>query len=113
MSKCSGKVIIVRDNNRFHRFEDGKCTCEDYMCTMSNLIKTRRAMTSTPNPTTTPSPTTTPTTAITAPAEMDHRPINLVDPVGPPVPQAQASSTSLLALPVSTQCIHQRPHTTN
>ncbi|CAL8169798.1 unnamed protein product [Prunus armeniaca] len=30
MSKCSGRVIIVRDNNRFHRFEDGKCTCGDY-----------------------------------------------------------------------------------
>ncbi|XP_062117656.1 putative pentatricopeptide repeat-containing protein At5g52630 [Humulus lupulus] len=30
MSKCSGRVIIVRDNNRFHRFEDGICTCRDY-----------------------------------------------------------------------------------
>ncbi|XP_071737544.1 putative pentatricopeptide repeat-containing protein At5g52630 [Rutidosis leptorrhynchoides] len=30
MSKCSGRVIIVRDNNRFHRFEDGKCSCSDY-----------------------------------------------------------------------------------
>ncbi|PON49242.1 DYW domain containing protein [Parasponia andersonii] len=30
MSKCSGRVIIVRDNNRFHRFEDGKCNCGDY-----------------------------------------------------------------------------------
>jgi pentatricopeptide repeat protein len=30
MSKCTGRVIIVRDNNRFHRFEDGKCTCGDY-----------------------------------------------------------------------------------
>ncbi|KAK1366215.1 RNA editing factor [Heracleum sosnowskyi] len=30
MSKCSGRVIIVRDNNRFHRFEDGKCSCGDY-----------------------------------------------------------------------------------
>ncbi|CAL5380664.1 unnamed protein product [Camellia sinensis] len=27
MSKCSGRVIIVRDNSRFHRFEDGKCSC--------------------------------------------------------------------------------------
>ncbi|KAD4584641.1 hypothetical protein E3N88_22242 [Mikania micrantha] len=26
MSKCCERVIIVRDNNRFHRFEDGKCT---------------------------------------------------------------------------------------
>ncbi|CAK7342518.1 unnamed protein product [Dovyalis caffra] len=30
MSKCSGRVLIVRDNNRFHRFEDGKCSCGDY-----------------------------------------------------------------------------------
>ncbi|KAG6640894.1 putative pentatricopeptide repeat-containing protein At5g52630 [Carya illinoinensis] len=30
MSKCTGRVIIVRDNNRFHRFEDGRCTCGDY-----------------------------------------------------------------------------------
>ncbi|QHN83430.1 hypothetical protein HN51_059912 [Arachis hypogaea] len=30
ISKCIGRVIIVRDNNRFHRFEDGKCTCGDY-----------------------------------------------------------------------------------
>ncbi|XP_030535788.1 putative pentatricopeptide repeat-containing protein At5g52630 [Rhodamnia argentea] len=30
MSKCTGRVIIVRDNNRFHRFEDGKCSCGDY-----------------------------------------------------------------------------------
>ncbi|KAI3733004.1 hypothetical protein L1987_64218 [Smallanthus sonchifolius] len=30
MSKCCGRVIIVRDNNRFHRFEDGKCSCRDY-----------------------------------------------------------------------------------
>ncbi|XP_022766706.1 putative pentatricopeptide repeat-containing protein At5g52630 [Durio zibethinus] len=30
MSKCSGRVIIVRDNNRFHHFVDGKCSCGDY-----------------------------------------------------------------------------------
>ncbi|CAA7051199.1 unnamed protein product [Microthlaspi erraticum] len=30
MSVCTGRVIIVRDNNRFHRFEDGKCSCNDY-----------------------------------------------------------------------------------
>ncbi|KAK9289437.1 hypothetical protein L1049_007592 [Liquidambar formosana] len=30
MSKCTARVIIVRDNNRFHRFEDGKCSCGDY-----------------------------------------------------------------------------------
>ncbi|TQE07272.1 hypothetical protein C1H46_007094 [Malus baccata] len=47
---------------------------------MSHLIRTRKAMTSTP------SLTTTPTTAATAPAKMDHRPVNSVDPVGPSVP---------------------------
>lgn len=30
MSKCSRRVIILRDYNRFHRFEDGKCSCGDY-----------------------------------------------------------------------------------
>ncbi|KAL0453084.1 UNVERIFIED_CONTAM: putative pentatricopeptide repeat-containing protein [Sesamum latifolium] len=30
MSKCTGRIIIVRDNNRFHRFENGKCSCGDY-----------------------------------------------------------------------------------
>ncbi|OVA17081.1 Pentatricopeptide repeat [Macleaya cordata] len=30
MSKCTGRTIIVRDNNRFHRFEDGVCSCGDY-----------------------------------------------------------------------------------
>ncbi|KAK6945317.1 Pentatricopeptide repeat [Dillenia turbinata] len=30
MSKCSGRTIIVRDYNRFHRFEDGKCSCNEY-----------------------------------------------------------------------------------
>ncbi|RXH83321.1 hypothetical protein DVH24_005574 [Malus domestica] len=72
---------------------------------MSHLIRTRRLVTSTP------SPTTTPTTAATAPAEMDHRPVNLVDPVGLLVPQAQASSTSSVALPVSARCNHRCPRT--
>uniref|UniRef100_A0A7N0SYE5 DYW domain-containing protein n=1 Tax=Kalanchoe fedtschenkoi TaxID=63787 RepID=A0A7N0SYE5_KALFE len=30
ISKCASRVIVVRDNNRFHRFEDGKCSCGDY-----------------------------------------------------------------------------------
>lgn len=30
MSKCSGRTIILRDYNRFHRFDDGKCSCNDY-----------------------------------------------------------------------------------
>ncbi|KAB2631230.1 transposase tnp2 [Pyrus ussuriensis x Pyrus communis] len=72
---------------------------------MSQLIRTQKAMTSTPRR------TTTPTIVATAPAEMDHRPMNHVDPVGPPVPHALASSTSLVALPVSAQRAHHRPCT--
>ncbi|CAN6721353.1 unnamed protein product [Malus baccata var. baccata] len=68
-------------------------------------------MTSTPSPTTTPPLTTTPTTSATASAKMDHRPMNLVDSVGPSVLQASASSTSSVALPVSTQSAHWRPCT--
>ncbi|CAA0812741.1 Putative pentatricopeptide repeat-containing protein [Striga hermonthica] len=30
MSKCTGRVITVRDNTRFHRFENGECSCGDY-----------------------------------------------------------------------------------
>ncbi|KAL5709434.1 putative pentatricopeptide repeat-containing protein [Ranunculus cassubicifolius] len=30
LSKCTGRILIVRDNNRFHRFEDGTCSCGDY-----------------------------------------------------------------------------------
>ncbi|CAM8892390.1 unnamed protein product [Rhodiola kirilowii] len=30
ISKCTSRVIVVRDNNRFHRFEDGQCSCGDY-----------------------------------------------------------------------------------
>ena len=30
MSKLSGRVIIVRDANRFHHFENGICSCGDY-----------------------------------------------------------------------------------
>ncbi|CAN6686651.1 unnamed protein product [Malus baccata var. baccata] len=77
MSKCSGRVIIVRDNNRFHSssglLESSPMNFD--IVVMSNLIRTWRAMTSTP------SSTTTPTNAATAPAEMDHRPVNPVDPV--------------------------------
>ncbi|CAN6562624.1 unnamed protein product [Malus baccata var. baccata] len=77
------------------------------MCTMSHLIRTRRAMTSTP------SLTTAPIIAATAPAEMDHRPVNPVNPVSPPVPQAHESSTTSVALPVSARRTHRRPCTTN
>ncbi|XP_058190731.1 pentatricopeptide repeat-containing protein At4g37170-like [Rhododendron vialii] len=30
ISKIVGRKIIVRDSNRFHCFEDGRCSCKDY-----------------------------------------------------------------------------------
>ena len=30
VSRIVGREIIVRDNNRFHRFKDGVCSCRDY-----------------------------------------------------------------------------------
>eukprot|EP00268_Persea_americana_P062851 TRINITY_DN8096_c0_g3_i1.p1 TRINITY_DN8096_c0_g3~~TRINITY_DN8096_c0_g3_i1.p1 ORF type:complete len:760 (+),score=126.47 TRINITY_DN8096_c0_g3_i1:385-2664(+) len=30
ISKLTGREIVVRDNNRFHRFKDGECSCKDY-----------------------------------------------------------------------------------
>lgn len=30
ISKIVNRIIIVRDMNRFHRFEDGSCSCSDY-----------------------------------------------------------------------------------
>ncbi|KAG9155893.1 hypothetical protein Leryth_004145 [Lithospermum erythrorhizon] len=30
MTLCTGRVIIVRDNSRFHMFSEGKCSCGDY-----------------------------------------------------------------------------------
>lgn len=30
LSKCTGRVVILRDNRRFHRFEDGLCSCGDF-----------------------------------------------------------------------------------
>ncbi|KAM7459408.1 hypothetical protein LguiA_036402 [Lonicera macranthoides] len=30
LSKILNKVFVVRDANRFHKFEDGFCSCEDY-----------------------------------------------------------------------------------
>ncbi|KAB2616619.1 hypothetical protein D8674_023207 [Pyrus ussuriensis x Pyrus communis] len=80
---------------------------------MSHLIRTRRAMTSTPSPMATSSPTTTPTTAATAPAKMDHRPVNPVDLVGLPVPQAQALSTASVLLLVSARRTYRCPRTTD
>ncbi|RXH89132.1 hypothetical protein DVH24_006110 [Malus domestica] len=115
MSKCSRRVIIVMDNNKFHSssglLESSPMDFDIVM--MSNLIRTRRAMTYTPSPTATPSLTTTPTTAATALAKMNHRLVNPIDPVGHPVPHTQASSTSSMALPVRARRTHRRPRTTN
>lgn len=30
ISKITGREIVVRDNNRFHHFVDGSCSCKDY-----------------------------------------------------------------------------------
>ncbi|XP_058083531.1 pentatricopeptide repeat-containing protein At4g21065-like [Magnolia sinica] len=30
LSKIYGRVIVVRDRNRFHRFSEGSCSCRDY-----------------------------------------------------------------------------------
>ncbi|PIA45158.1 hypothetical protein AQUCO_01700593v1 [Aquilegia coerulea] len=30
IAKVTGREIIVRDNNRFHCFKDGECSCKDY-----------------------------------------------------------------------------------
>ncbi|MQM14598.1 hypothetical protein Taro_047532 [Colocasia esculenta] len=30
VSRCTGRTVIVRDNNRFHRFDGGTCSCGDY-----------------------------------------------------------------------------------
>ncbi|PNT62189.1 putative pentatricopeptide repeat-containing protein At3g15130 [Brachypodium distachyon] len=30
LSSVVGRVLVVRDANRFHRFEDGVCSCKDY-----------------------------------------------------------------------------------
>ncbi|TQE08354.1 hypothetical protein C1H46_005982 [Malus baccata] len=51
-----------------------------------------------PRLTITPYPTTAPTIAVTAPAEMDHRPENPIDPVGPPIPQVPPHSRADVAI---------------
>ncbi|PKA54556.1 Putative pentatricopeptide repeat-containing protein [Apostasia shenzhenica] len=30
LTKCTGRVVILRDNRRFHHFQDGICSCGDY-----------------------------------------------------------------------------------
>jgi hypothetical protein len=30
ISKSTGREIILRDSNRFHRMKDGKCSCGEY-----------------------------------------------------------------------------------
>ena len=66
---------------------------------MSNLIRSRKAVTTAPRLI----PTAPPLAAI-APAKMDHMPI---DPIGTGVAQAPASS---VALPVSARRGHCSPH---
>ncbi|CAN6689673.1 unnamed protein product [Malus baccata var. baccata] len=73
---------------------------------MSELIRSRKAVTTAPH--SIPPP---PTAAATAPAEMDPRPTNSLDPIGPRVFQVPASSTSSVVLPASARCGHLHPHT--
>nr|CAD1817735.1 unnamed protein product [Ananas comosus var. bracteatus] len=30
LSKCTGRTVVLRDNHRFHRFENGQCSCGDF-----------------------------------------------------------------------------------
>jgi pentatricopeptide repeat protein len=30
LTKCTGRVVILRDNRRFHHFKDGTCSCGDF-----------------------------------------------------------------------------------
>ncbi|XP_072977145.1 putative pentatricopeptide repeat-containing protein At5g52630 [Typha angustifolia] len=30
LSKCTGRTVVLRDNHRFHRFENGECSCRDF-----------------------------------------------------------------------------------
>lgn len=30
LTKCTGRVVVLRDNRRFHRFEGGVCSCGDF-----------------------------------------------------------------------------------
>ncbi|KAG8056021.1 hypothetical protein GUJ93_ZPchr0001g32449 [Zizania palustris] len=30
LSKCTGRIVVLRDNRRFHQFEDGECSCGDF-----------------------------------------------------------------------------------
>ncbi|CAN6560230.1 unnamed protein product [Malus baccata var. baccata] len=73
---------------------------------MSRIIlsRSRKVVTATPRPTTTP-----PIFAATATTKMEPRLVNLVDLVGPEVPQAPASTTSSMALLVSVRRAHRRP----
>ncbi|TQD89927.1 hypothetical protein C1H46_024482 [Malus baccata] len=67
---------------------------------MSNPIRSHNVVTTAPH-----SPPPAHLSAATAPAQMDHLPVDLG------VSQALASSASSVALPVSTRHDHCRPHT--
>ncbi|KAF8695856.1 hypothetical protein HU200_036731 [Digitaria exilis] len=30
LTKCTGRIVVLRDNRRFHRFENGMCSCGDF-----------------------------------------------------------------------------------
>ncbi|KAD4179589.1 hypothetical protein E3N88_28180 [Mikania micrantha] len=40
ISKLEGREIIVRDNNRFHCFHDGSCSCKDYWYRVGYILQT-------------------------------------------------------------------------
>ncbi|KAK9167690.1 hypothetical protein Scep_002881 [Stephania cephalantha] len=40
LSKVLRKVFLVRDATRFHRFEDGICSCKDYWMIIHNVLST-------------------------------------------------------------------------
>uniref|UniRef100_F6HKM6 DYW domain-containing protein n=1 Tax=Vitis vinifera TaxID=29760 RepID=F6HKM6_VITVI len=37
VSEIAGRVIIVRDANRFHHFKEGACSCGDYCCLATGI----------------------------------------------------------------------------
>uniref|UniRef100_A0A0E0J8R9 DYW domain-containing protein n=1 Tax=Oryza nivara TaxID=4536 RepID=A0A0E0J8R9_ORYNI len=38
ISKAYGRVIVIRDRARFHRFEDGQCSCRDYWLAVADTF---------------------------------------------------------------------------
>ncbi|KAB2630946.1 hypothetical protein D8674_008465 [Pyrus ussuriensis x Pyrus communis] len=73
---------------------------------MSHLIRSCKTVSNAPH--SIPPP---PILPATTPTKIDHRPVNLVDPIGPGVSEVQASSAFLVAQPVSARRGHRRPRT--